>query len=326
YGPSRGIFLVDIMPAIVPLNLAQMDMNLLVALDALLNERNVTRAGQRIGLSQPAMSNALQRLRRLLHDELMVRVGRRYELTAEGQALIEPLRHALQQVSDLLEERPTFDPEAAEREFTVATSDYVAAVVVRPLLRRLAAEAPGVRLRLEPLQGNLSDLLRNGRLDLAILPTDSPNQQQTLDLPHETILCDSWVCVAWSDNRAIGQKLTRETFESLPHIVDLLGGSQTPINSYLGRRLAAVGIERKYITSVDNFVLMPFLIEGTPALAVLQRRLAEWLCHSAALRILPLPFDIPDLIDGIYWSPRHTADPAHIWLRSLFRETAAGLP
>src|SRR6185437_4360475 len=102
-------------------------MNLLVVLDVLLNERNVTRAGARVGLSQPAMSNALQRLRRLFNDELMVRVGRRYELTAEGQALIEPLRHALRQVSDLLEERPTFDPTAAEREFTVAASDYIAA-------------------------------------------------------------------------------------------------------------------------------------------------------------------------------------------------------
>jgi hypothetical protein len=70
---------------------------------------------------------------------------------------------------------------------------------------------------------------------------------------------------------------------------------------------------------------MPFLIEGTPALAVLQRRLAEWLCQSAALRILELPFDIPNLVDGMYWSPRHTSDPAHVWLRTLFRETAAGL-
>jgi len=314
------------MPPIVPLNLAQVDMNLLVVLDALLTERNVTHAGKRVGLSQPAMSNALQRLRRLFHDELMVRVGRRYELTAEGQALIAPLHHALQQVSDLLEERPTFDPSATEREFTVAASDYVAAIVIRPLLRRMSEEAPGVRLRLEPLGGDIADQLRAGRLDLAVLPTDAPNRTQALDLPHETILCDGWVCVAWSQNKAIGERLTRETFEALPHMVDMLGGTQNPINSYLGRRLAAVGIERKYITSIDNFVLMPFLLEGTPALAVVQRRLAEWLCHSAALRIFPLPFDIPDLVDGMYWSPRHTADPAHVWLRSLFQETAANLP
>jgi DNA-binding transcriptional LysR family regulator len=309
----------------MPLNLAQVDMNLLVVLDALLNERNVTRAGNRVGLSQPAMSNAFQRLRRLFDDELMVRVGRRYELTAEGQALVEPLRRALQQVSDLLEERPTFDPGAAERSFTVAVSDYAAATVVRPLLRRIAAEAPGVQLRLDPLRGSMSELLRDGHLDLAIMPTDSTSQEQLNELPHETLLRDSWVCVAWAENQAVGKRLTRETFESLPHLIDRLGGNPTPTGTYLGARLAAVGVKRRYFASLDNFMLMPFFIEGTPALAVLQRRLAEWLCHSAALRILELPFDIPDLVDGMYWSPRRTSDPAHVWLRTAFRETAAGL-
>ncbi|MBV8083232.1 MAG: LysR family transcriptional regulator [Chloroflexi bacterium] len=307
------------------LNLAQIDMNLLVVLDALLNERNVTRAGERVGLSQPAMSNALQRLRRLFNDELMVRVGRHYELTAEGEALIEPLREALQRVGDLLEERPTFDPARAQRSFTVAVSDYVLAIVVRPLLRRLASEAPCVRLRLEPLRGSVADLVRNGQLDLAIMPTDSGAQQQANELPHETLLRDSWVCVAWSENHAVGERLTRETFQSLPHVVDMLGSSPTPASTYLGSRLAGVGIERRALASLDNFMLMPFLIEGTPALAVLQRRLAEWLCQTAALRILELPFDIPNLVDGMYWSPRHTSDPAHVWLRTLFRETAAGL-
>src|SRR5688572_4982858 len=133
------------------MNLASVDLNLLVALDAILAERHLTRAGERLGLTQPTMSHTLSRLRRLFDDDLLMRIGRDYELTPLAQELREPLRDILKNIEQTIERRPNFDPKTDERLFTVGASDYATYLVFQPALARIENEAPGVRIQLLPL-------------------------------------------------------------------------------------------------------------------------------------------------------------------------------
>lgn len=306
----------------MPPSLNQIDANLLIVLDALLQERSVSRAANRVGRSQPAISHALQRLRELFRDELLVRVGQRYELTAAAQALADRLHVTLQQLDEILVARPSFDPQNTERDFKIGASDYTAAVILRPVIRRLVRIAPRIRLSIEPPWEDPGWPLRSGQQDLSIYPLRE--RPKAADLCFDTILRDTFCAVTWSRNPTIGKRLTREAFEAAPQIVELLGVS--PEQGPIGRLLAGERIHRQYIVRTNYTLLIPFLLEGTPTLAVLPRRLCEWLCEAAALRILSLPFELPEWVLGMSWSARHTADPAHLWLRTLVKQTASRLP
>lgn len=299
-------------------NLNNMDFNLLVVLDAVLQERSVSRAAQRVGRTQPAISHALRRLRFLFEDELLVRVGQRYELTAVAEALANPLHIALQQIADVVKARPSFDPQYAVREFRIMASDYTAAVLVRPAIRKLAVLAPGIQLIIDPIADDPFAAVRNGQCDLILAPIIE--RPDTSGLCFEFIQRDSWCCVASLDNAAIGEVLTRETFETLPHIVDLF--TPLPEQGSIGKVLAENGSGRSHILRTNYVLLTPFLLEGTSALAVLPRGLADWVSQLAPLRVLPLPFEFPELIQEMCWSSRYTTDPAHLWLRTLLRDTA----
>lgn len=304
------------------MNLNKVDLNLLIVLAAVLKERSVSRAAISLGRSQPAVSLALQRLRVLFRDELMVRIGQRYELTAVAQALADPLRRLLEQVNEVLDARLSFDPQTAEREFKVGATDYAAAVLLRPMIRRLAVAAPKIRISIEPTAEDPAWPLKEGRQDLAFYPLKG--RSKTSDLCYELILRDTLCCVAWSHNPMIGKRLTPELFESLPHIVDL--HRTFPEQSILSQLLAAEGMHRRHVVRTNYVILMPFLLEGTQALAVLPRRFADWLCQAAALRVFPLPFDLPHWELGMWWSAGRTADPGHLWLRTSVKEIASRLP
>ena len=153
-----------------PVSLRGFDLNLFPALEALLEERNVTRAAERLSLGQPAMSAALARLRRHFDDPLLVRDGRVYQLSTFAQSLVEPVREAMAAVEAAATAIRAFDPATDTRSFTIATSDYAALVFLRPLLARLADDAPQIRLRLVPITVDMGDALRRGSLDLVILP------------------------------------------------------------------------------------------------------------------------------------------------------------
>src|SRR5665213_3068404 len=154
------------------MNLVQFDLNLLVALDALLRERNVTRAGQRIGLSQPAMSGTLARLRELFRNELLVRVGRNLELTPLAQDLGEPLRQCIERIETMMDERRAFDPARERRIFTIAASDYATYLLMPHLLERLSCEAPDITVKFTQLTKHSFDLLDEDRIDFVIMPSE----------------------------------------------------------------------------------------------------------------------------------------------------------
>jgi DNA-binding transcriptional LysR family regulator len=298
--------------------LSQFNFNLLVALDALLRERNVTRAGSRIGLSQPAMSGTLARLRELFRDDLLVRVGRQLELTPLGEELLLPVREAVQQLENIIEHRHRFDPAVERRSFTIAASDYAGFLLLRPMLERLAVEAPGISLKFVKLDSGSRGLLASGVLDFIVMPSEV-----TPDLAGQLLFADRWVCTAWAGHPEVAETLTLERYLAFPHIV--FGDADPAVSSVADYHFEQAGIVRNVIASTDSFLLAPFAIRGTRFLTLMHERLAERLKDVAELKLLPPPFELPDIHESIYWSPRHSSSPAHLWLRGIVAEVAAAL-
>jgi DNA-binding transcriptional LysR family regulator len=295
------------------MNLAQLDLNLLVALDALLRERNVTRAGERIGLSQPAMSSALSRLRRLLGDELLVRVGREYYLTALAQEMEAPLRDILRQIEATIEQRPSFDPSKDEHVFTISASDYSTYLLLHPLLQRISTEAPGVSLQVLPLDTRSRPSLETGDTDLLILPANIGPE-----MPARELFADRYVAIVWKDNPAAGDSLDLDQYLAMPRVTYARGLNF--IESTADRSIRDPRLTSHLQLTVESFFMMPFLIVGTPLVALVHEHLARRLAMVADIRIVEPAFDTPAVSETMFWHPRHTSDPAHRWLRSQLVE------
>lgn len=294
--------------------LANLDLNLLVTLDALLRERNVTRAAQHLGLSQPAVSAALARLRRHFGDELLARVGNRYELTPLATQLVARTVPALAGVRRVFDASPDFDPSQVQREFTVITSDYAAAVL-GPVVARLVAErAPGIRLRLQQTTpyaiDHAVDTLRS--VDGIVLPHGF-----VTDTPHVDLYSDRWVCIVSQDNASVAAELTRDQLGELPWVI--LYNLPTAF-APASRQLRMLGIEPRVEVVVDGFLAMPFLVAGTNRVALLQEHLARRIAGTTGVRVLPCPVDVAPISEAFWWHPMYRTDPAHSWLRGVLVE------
>ncbi|KOX11900.1 LysR family transcriptional regulator [Nocardiopsis sp. NRRL B-16309] len=293
------------------MNLASLDLNLVVALRALLEERNVTNAGRCIGLSQPAMSAALARLRRHFNDELLSREGGHYELTALGLALFDRTATACDLLERVFGSQTDFDPAHEEHEFTLISSDYAVAVFGAELARTVHAEAPGIRLRFKqaPTEfiDNTGSLLSTA--DGLLMPHGIVSGFPTVELYR-----DRWVYLVADDNPEVGEHLTLDDLARLPWVT-----YQRTYDAPAARQIGMLGIEPHVEVSVDSFQLMPFLVAGTRRVALIQGRLAELLDRLAPVRVMEAPYDAVPLRETLLWHPVHTHDAAHIWLR----ETAA---
>jgi LysR family nod box-dependent transcriptional activator len=289
-------------------NLTQIDLNLLVALDALLAEESVTRAGERLSLSQPAMSGSLARLRGLLGDELLVRTGRTMTLTRFGESLREPVRDILRQIEQALVARPAFDPATDSRSFTVYASDYMTMVLVRPLLEALASEAPNVSVYVIPhFESLAAHLVRDG-VDLVFSTGEHEGAEQ---FASQRVLSDRFVAVAWKGHPDVRGKLTRRQLRDLPY----LAFRQAGVPSIVEAHLDAIELPRRVHATVESFALGPFLLRGTRMVTFLQERLCRAIGDAADIAILGSPLKLPPLVETMYWHPRATSDPAHRWLR-----------
>lgn len=298
------------------------DLNLVPALCALLEERNVTRAAERLSLGQPAMSAALARLRRHFDDPLLVRDGRTYRLSAFAESLLEPVREAMGALEAATAGRRTFDPAADSRSFTVATSDYAALVFLRPLLADLAREAPAVRLRLVPIRLDMDGALRRGDLDLVILPAELAGELH--GLPRKALFSDRFVLAADRDNPALAGvpglddegaagALDLELLTRLPFVA--VAGEMPPL---VDLRLREQGVEVRVDVTTEAFVVAPMLLRGTPLVNLVQERLGRLVAEQAHLRLYRAPVDIGPIVETMYWTARRTDDPAHRWLRTRF--------
>ncbi|MBQ1089744.1 LysR family transcriptional regulator [Streptomyces sp. B93] len=293
------------------MNLSRLDLNLVIALRALLEERNVTRAGQRVGLSQPAMSAALSRLRRHFDDDLLARVGGHYELTALGQVLLDRVATAYDLLERLFASQADFDPAKESREFKLVASDYAVAVFGAELAGAVHREAPGIRLRFAQTPTTVVDAT-----DTLLSTTDG------LLMPHGVIsgfpatdlYDDRWVFLVAEDHPDVGDRLTREDLARLPWVT-----YQRTYDAPAVRQLGMLGIEPRVEVSLDSFQVMPLLVAGTRRIALVQARLARLCAPSAAVRVVEPPHDAVPLREALWWHPVHTHDAAHIWLR----ETAA---
>lgn len=300
------------------MNLASLDLNLLVALHALLEERNVTKAGLRVGLSQPAMSAALARLRHHFADELLVRQGNRYELTPLGNALRAPAANAYAMLDRLFTSRADFRPGDEERDFTLLSSDYAIAVFGAALARTLHAEAPGLRLHFRHVPPGFVEAPEAvlGAVDGAMMPHGVIS-----GLPAVELYEDAWVCLVADDHPEIGDHITLDDLARLPWVV-----YQRPFDAPVTRQLSMLGLEPRVEVSVQHFQLLPSLVAGTRRVALVQRRLAELLRDVAPVRMPALPFEAVPLREALWWHPVHTHDAAHTWLRTTATRVAASLP
>jgi DNA-binding transcriptional LysR family regulator len=294
--------------------LVNLDLNLLVTLDVLLRERNVTRAAEQLGASQPAVSAALARLRRHFGDELLDRVGNRYQLTPLAVQLAERTAPALAGVRRVFDVSAEFDPSAVEREFTIVTSDYAAAML-GPIVSRMTAErAPGIRLRLQQTSphavDHAVDTLR--AVDGIIVPHGFLG-----DTPYTDLYEDRWVCIVARGNQAVGAGLTLGQLGELPWVV--LYNLPTAF-APAAQQLRMIGVEPRVEVVVDGFLPMPFLVAGTNRVALRQEQLARRIAAVADIRVLPCPFDVVPLAEAFWWHPMYRADPAHKWLRAVLTE------
>lgn len=294
--------------------LRNLDLNLLVTLDALLTERNVTRAAQRLGISQPAVSVALRRLRRHFGDELLVRSGNRYELTQLAEQLREPTSVVLNGVQRVFDAVPDFDPATSERQFSLVVSDYAAAVLGRHLAAVVDEQAPHVRLRF--LQQSLSTIekapesLRS--VDGMVLPHGFVH-----DIPSVDLYEDRWVLLASHDNEEIGTTPGLDQLRSAPWVIF---HDDRAAHTSAARQLSRLGIETDVHIVVQSFVPVPFLVAGSNRLAILPDELAVRLAESAGVRVLPVPWETAPLKEAFWWHPTHRSDPGHQWLREVLVE------
>jgi LysR family transcriptional regulator, nod-box dependent transcriptional activator len=302
-------------------NLRNIDLNLLVVLDALLSERNVSRAGQRIGLSQSAMSAALARLREVFHDPLLVRVGRDLALTRYAEELTVPVRETLARIEQTLLQRPVFDPKTDARTFSISASDYACLVLLTHLVRATAVEAPNVTLHLLPRSREPARVLQTGSVDLVIEPSELFGETE---FPSSALLADRWLCAVDARNPHVKKNsISRKAFLELPHLVYGIGMDRQL--NLADQHLAELGVQRRIDVTVESFLLVPFLIQGTQLVSLVLERAAKRLAQAAHIRVLGPPFELPDIHERMYWHPRHTTDSGHRWLRERLQLIAADL-
>jgi len=294
-----------------------LDLNLLIALDVLLRERNITRAGDRLGLSQPATSGALSRLREYFNDPLLVHVGRQMLLTPLAETLSEPVAEVLRLVQVTISSKATFDPRVSERRFSIMASDYVFTVFMPEVVQRLEREAPRVTLHLRQLSPDWQDELNRGDVDFLI----APERFAVSGLPGVPLFEDAFTCLAWTGNTRIHERLTLEQYFELGHVVLRLPGIHEP--TYDEWIFQEAGKSRRVEVVAPTFATMPLLVVGTQRIATIWTRLARESVRHLPLKLLDLPLEMPQLREMLQWPVSRAGDPGMLWLRSVIEATAA---
>ena len=288
------------------------DLNLLLVFEAMLHDRSVSRAASRLGLSQPALSHALKRLRQMLGDELFVRTPAGRIPTPRADALAGPVRHALSEIEGVLEPEDFMAAEARRR-FTIAMNNYAAMVLAPALVARCAALAPGVRLTIRP-SGTLDavDELDRGGLDLVLSPT-RPHPERINSV---VLLIDDYVAVTRRLHPTAGRTLDARLFAAIPH---LMVSSSPDDFSSVDRALSDAGLSRHVMVEAP-FLATGEIILQSDMIAIMARNVAGLLARSHAVEIREIPMQGDRTVVSMSWSRRLDKHPAHRWLRGLVRD------
>jgi LysR family nod box-dependent transcriptional activator len=294
-------------------DLRGIDINLVVVLDAILTERSLTRAGEAIGLTQPAVSGAVAKLRKMLDDPLLVRSGRTFDLTPRALALQPVVREAVIEVGRTFNLRPMFDPLTSDRQFRLTASDYALSVMTAPLLRVLEEQAPGVSIEFGSLN-NIGpvDLLRE---DVAIASAAHgvPGKRQSL-------FSDAMTCIVRRDHpRLKDGALTLDDLAELPYVQVLFAEH---VVMFADDALAAASVRPPVARSVPGFLPVPFLVSGTDMFGFVPARLADRYAAHLDLTVARIPLQLSTLVESAFWHPSRTNDPALRWLLGILRTVA----
>lgn len=304
------------------MNPATFDLNLLRALDGLLAEKNVTRAAEKLNVTQQAMSGSLRRLRSHFGDELLIAVGRRLEPTPLAAALKQPLRELVLQIERTLGVTASFDSKTSEQHFRIAISDYAAIIILPSLMPLLAAHAPHIVCEFKPIDNSVFRDLELGNLDFCLLPSNWRLYQDThpTGLRSMNLFTDDFVCVVAADNCDIGETLSFAEYTSQAHAAVRFGSG---IRSMVENTWILAELDLTVTATATSFISLLFMIPGTRLIATAQRKLVQKFIGLLPIRSLDCPIDIDHLHEDLSWHERHELDPAHAFVRQLFAAAAA---
>jgi LysR family nod box-dependent transcriptional activator len=306
----------------VAMALPRFDLNLLIALDALLREKSITRAAERLYLSQPATSAALNRLRALLGDPLLVRAGREMELTPRARALVEPVRNALLQIESALGTEPAFAPATARREFALVVTEEAVPELLPAIVRRLAAEAPGIRCHTELVSAATLARLEHGEAHLGLCLDNARIYQArafAASLHRQALRPVRWVAAVDREHPRLRGTPTLEEFLALPQAFGVPGTHRGPAEELVRLLL---GVDLNVQLTVPSLLHLPLVLRGTPFVATLPERVARHFAATLPIRTFELPFEPPPSRELLLWHERFEDDPAHRWVRGLIAELA----
>lgn len=291
------------------------DLNLLIALDTLLNERSVTRAAERLHITQPALSNQLQRIRNHFGDQLLVRHGQVMKLTPLALELLIPVREFLSKAGDLLKVNSTFDPSEARRTFRIVMSDYCAALLLPSLIKMITRDAPGIKCEVESLSEHTISRLQGGDVDMLICAQDLRLFDTPVDheaLHRKEVFSDRFVCAVAADHPETQNGLSMEAYLSYPHVGVRLGERTISIHEHAMRTL---GLDVHISFIAPSFFTLLMVLPDTRLIATIPERFASYFSDCLGIKLLPCPIVIPDVVETLYWHRRLGDDTGHSWLR-----------
>ena len=293
------------------MKLSDIDLNLFVVFDAIYTEGNLTRAGEIIGITQPAVSNSLSRLRNLFDDPLFVRTADGMIPTPVAQNIIGSVRQALGLIRSSVQESESFDPKSSDKRFRVSMTDLSQAIVLPRLFRVIKKEAPMVAI--DSYQVHRRDMnieLASGNLDFAIDIPLTPDPQ----IRQASLYSHPHVCVVNRDNELVGDRLDLDTYLKLQHIhISSRRGGLGHVDLTLGK----MGRKRDIVLRTQHYLSTPQLVSSSNFALTVPRIFAELLALASPIRYLELPFDVPHLETFLYWHESTDKDQSNIWMRQL---------
>lgn len=291
----------------------KLDLNLLVALDALLKEQSVTKTAEHLMLSPSAVSSSLSRLREYFDDDILSQVGRRLEITPLGESLKDPVRDILNRIDSTILLQPVFEPHKTDRTFSIFVSDYTQLVLFPHLLALAEEQSSTARFNFMRQVNTPYKELERGEADLLIIPEEfiSP------DNPYENLFTEDFVCLVWRESKLARQELTQERYLEARHIVMRLADDR---KDHIEMELSdKYGIQRDLAVISYSLTSLPALLIGTNNLATVHSRLAVKMAEALPLEIRPLPFDISPMRQSLQWHHYRSKDPGVVWLRELLK-------
>lgn len=292
------------------MNLRSLDLNLLLVFDAIYTERSISRAARRLSLSQPAVSNALGRLRDRLGDPLFERNAQGMSPTPRAKVLKEPIHQALDILERGLRNDDKFDYASSEREFVIAVEDYGETVILPRLVDWLASTAPNIRVTIRPeSSASLKEAMREGSVDFALDYFTLTSE----GFVNRCVLKETLLTLARQDHPYIGERLSLESFLEQRHVVIAPRGRVTPM---IDRTLSRQGLQRKIALVVPHFLSMPTVVQTSNIIGTLPRRMAYHFAESFRLRVHAVPVKTPAFPVHLIWHESFDNDPGHQWLRN----------